>query len=90
MKKNLIKKVSVLAVCAAMAFGVAACGGSTEEGGSAFQLNPPTDDLAEAAAAGVSVGDYSNHHEIYNVYLSKDNEYESELEASRTVYRAHH
>lgn len=31
MKKNLIKKASVLAVCAAMAFGVAACGGSTEE-----------------------------------------------------------
>lgn len=31
MKKNLIKKVSVLTVCAAMAFGVAACGGSTEE-----------------------------------------------------------
>lgn len=31
MKKNLIKKASVLAVCAAMAFGVAACGGSTDE-----------------------------------------------------------
>ena len=65
-------------------------GGSTEEGDSAYQLNPPTDDLAEAAAAGVSVGDYSNHHEIYNVYLSKDNEYESELEASRAVCHQGH
>lgn len=56
MKKNLIKKVSVLAVCAAMAFGVAACGGGAEEApaeDAAVEEEVPADDAAveEDAAA---------------------------------------
>lgn len=51
MKKNLFRKASVLAVCAALALGVSACGGSSEETPADDQQVEdvvPTDDEAEA------------------------------------------
>ncbi len=43
MKKNLIKKASVLAVCAAMAFSAAACGGSGEAPADDTQTEQPAE-----------------------------------------------
>lgn len=54
MKKNLIKKVSVLAVCAAMAFGVAACGGAEEAPADDTQVEETVDgeeEVVDDAAA---------------------------------------